>query len=89
MPSSKNYVRDYRTEYLSQHASKKAKKQRAARNSARSLMESAGRVSKGDKKDIDHKKPLSKGGSTGKRNLRVVSASTNRSYKRNKDGSMK
>ena len=89
MPSSKNYVRDYKQEYASQHASKKAKKQRAARNNARRTLESAGRVSKGDGKDVDHKKPLSKGGSNGSSNLRVVSASTNRSYKRKKDGSMK
>jgi hypothetical protein len=89
MPSSPNYSRNYKQEYASQHASKKAKKQRAARNSARSLMESAGKVSKGDGKDVDHKKPLSKGGSNSKSNMRVVSASTNRSYKRKKDGSIK
>ena len=89
MPSAPGYKRDYKQEYSSQHASKKAKKQRAARNSARSLMESAGRCCKGDGKDVDHKKPLSKGGSTAKSNLRVQSASTNRSYKRKRDGSIK
>lgn len=76
-------------EYKTQHSSTKAKKQRAARNKARSIMESAGRVTKGDGKDVDHKNPLSKGGSTRKSNLRVVSSSTNRSYKRKKNGSMK
>lgn len=76
-------------EYKTQHSSTKAKKQRAARNKARSIMESAGRVTKGDGKDVDHKNPLSKGGSTRKSNLRVVSSSTNRSYKRNKNGGMK
>ena len=35
-------------------------------------------VSKGDGKEIDHKKPLSKGGSNAKSNQRVVSRSTNR-----------
>jgi hypothetical protein len=44
-----------------------------------------GRVRKGDGKDVDHKRPLSKGGSTGKGNLRVTSVHTNRAYKRQKD----
>jgi len=41
-------------------------------------MASAGKVSKGDGKEVDHKKPLSKGGSTAKSNLRVVSKAVNR-----------
>ena len=40
-------------------------------------------------KDIDHKKPLSKGGTNSKKNLRVVSRSNNRSFPRNRDGSVK
>lgn len=40
-------------------------------------------------KDVDHKKPISKGGKTIKSNLRVQSATKNRSYARNKNGSMK
>ena len=32
-------------------------------------------------KDIDHKKPLSKGGSNSRKNLRLVSKKTNRSKK--------
>lgn len=87
MPSSKNYVRNYQQEASNETPARK--KQRAMRNQARRVMERAGRVSKGDGKDVDHKKALSKGGSNGKSNLRVVSASTNRSYKRKKDGSMK
>jgi len=40
--------------------------------------------------DVDHKVPLSKGGSpTAISNLRAVSASDNRSFPRNADGSMK
>jgi len=38
-----------------------------------------GRVSTGDGKDLDHKRPLSKGGSNSKSNTRVRSASSNRS----------
>jgi len=89
MPSSPGYQRNYKNEYSDQHASTKAKKQRAARNKARSIMESAGKVSKGDGKDIDHKKPLSKGGSNNKYNLRVQSKSNNRSYARTKKGAVK
>lgn len=40
-------------------------------------------------KDIDHINPLSKGGGGGMSNLRAVSAHTNRSFSRNRDGSMK
>lgn len=51
-------------------------------------MEKAGKVRKGDGKDVDHKTPLSKGGTTTKSNLRVVSRSNNRSFRRNPDGSL-
>jgi 5-methylcytosine-specific restriction endonuclease McrA len=61
------------------------KKKRAARNKARREMEREGLVHKNDGKDVDHKRPLSKGGSTSRSNLRVKSASDNRSYKRNSD----
>lgn len=89
MPSSPNYKRNYRQEYDNQQASSTAKKERAARNKVRRDGISTGRVSKGDGKDIDHITPLSKGGSTSTANTRVVGRSTNRSFKRNKDGSMK
>jgi hypothetical protein len=46
-------------------------------------------VCKGDGKDVDHKKPLSKGGTTARSNLKAKPASANRSYKRKADGSMK
>ena len=39
--------------------------------------------------DIDHKKPLSKGGTNKASNLRSVSPSKNRSFSRNPDGSVK
>lgn len=48
-------ARDYAKEYRDYHAKPDQKKRRAGRNKARSLMEKAGRVSKGDGKDIDHK----------------------------------
>jgi hypothetical protein len=52
-------------------------------------MEKAGKTRKGDGKDVDHKTPLSKGGKTTRSNLRVVPASTNRSFSRNPNGSLK
>ena len=53
-----------------------------ARNKARYEAEKAGKVHKGDGKDIDHIVPLSHGGSTGKENLRIVSQNENQSYDR-------
>jgi hypothetical protein len=50
----------------------------------------AGKAHKGDGKDVDHIKPLSKGGNpTSKSNLRVVPAKENRSFSRNANGSLK
>ena len=75
----KNGKRDYKCEYRKYGgASKKGKKDRAARNQARKVAKREGRVKKGDGKEIDHKKPLSKGGSNAKSNQRVVSRATNR-----------
>lgn len=65
------------------------KKARAARNKARAMMEREGKVHKGDGKDVDHKTPLSKGGTTTKTNLRVKSKSDNRSFARNSDHTIK
>lgn len=64
-------------------------KKREEQNKARRIEEKAGKVHKGDGKDVDHKTPLSKGGKTDPSNLRVVPASQNRSFERNKDGSLK
>lgn len=69
----KKHVRGYQ-------ATTKQKKLRAARNKARAQMMREGRVKKGDGKDVDHKKPLSKGGSNSRSNLRVVSRSKNRGH---------
>jgi len=62
---------------------------RAERHKARAMAVKEGKAHKGDGKDVDHKTPLSKGGKTEKSNLRVVSASENRSFSRNSDGSLK
>jgi hypothetical protein len=81
--------RDYKKEYENYHSKPEQKKNRAKRNQARAEAMRDGRASKGDGKDVDHKKPLSKGGSNHKSNTRVVSKSTNRSFARNKNGGMK
>lgn len=65
-------------------------KDRADRNRARSDAMKDGTVHKGDGKQVDHIRPLSKGGSaTDKSNRRVVPAKINESFSRNSDGSMK
>ena len=64
-------------------------KKRAARNKARAIMEKEGLVHKGDGKDVDHKKPVSKGGATTRSNLRVKTASANRTFDRKSDHSVK
>lgn len=63
-------------------------RKRVEQNKARRMMERAGKVRKGDGKDVDHKTPLSKGGKTTRSNLRVVDKSKNRSFRRKADGSM-
>ena len=81
--------RDYKSEYANYDGTPAVKKKRAQRNKARRMLEREGIVHKGDGKDVDHKTPLSKGGTTVRSNLAVKSASSNRSYKRKADGSMK
>ena len=66
------------SEYDKHHSSETAKGHRAARNKARRESIRSGLVKKGDNNEIDHEIPLSKGGSNGKSNRRVVSRSTNR-----------
>lgn len=71
--------RNYKKEYREYHSKPEQKKNRAKRNAARREAMRDGRVSKGDGKEVDHKRPLSKGGGNGRKNLRVVSRKANRS----------
>lgn len=73
--------RDYDHEYRTFHAKPEQKRNRAKRNAARRIMEDAGRVSKGDGKDVDHKRSLMSGGGNSRSNLRVTSKSKNRARK--------
>jgi len=52
-------------------------------------MERKGKVRKGDGKDVNHKRALSKGGSNSPSNWEVVSAHSNRSYRRTSSGRMR
>lgn len=88
-PKTGKSVRDYRREYDNYVGKPEVKKKRAEQNAARRTMAAKGLVHKGDGKDVDHKRALSKGGDNSTSNLRVVSAHQNRSFSRNSDGSMK
>lgn len=91
MPSSPNYKRDLDQEY------KTAKKRgengtgsdssSAKRHRARRAMLKAGRVKEGQ--DVNHKKPISKGGGNAPSNLQASAPGKNRSFKRTKSGAIK
>lgn len=71
-------ARDYDKEYREFHAKPEQKKNRAKRNAARRDAIDAGVVRKGDGKEIDHKQPLSKGGTNAPSNRQVLSRTANR-----------
>lgn len=76
--------RNYDHEYASYHSTLEQKKNRAMRNAARREMEKAGRVSKGDGKEVNHKRPIRAGGGNAKANLEVTSKSKNRAWRKGK-----
>ena len=73
-------TRDYKKEYANYQGKPAQVKKRASRNSARATLSKTGAVKKGDGKDVDHKNGNPKDNS--KKNLRVVSKKTNRSFPR-------
>jgi precorrin-6B methylase 1 len=86
MPFMTNGKRDYKKELRwEKRADPTRVKDRAERNKARKIVG----LKVGDPRDAGHKKALSKGGSTTLRNLEAQSAAMNRSFRRNKDGSMR
>ena len=80
-------ARDYKAEYAKYQGTSVQKKNRAQRNAARAKMAKAGKVHKGDGKDVAHTKAFDKGG-TNKTGLRVESKATNRSFKRDSKGNL-
>lgn len=89
MPFMKNGKRDYKKEVERYTSKPEVVHKRVMQNKARREMEREGMVHKGDGMAVDHERPLSKGGSGARSNLRVVPASKNNSFSRNKDGSLK
>lgn len=87
MPSSPGYKRDYKQENKYKSTPEQIHK-RVLRNKARAEAEAKGLVHKGDGKQVDHKIPLSKGGTNAKSNLRVVPHGSNESFRRNSKGAM-
>lgn len=92
MPSSPGYVRDYaqeaktakaRGEQGTGHNSGEAERMRLRRAAVKK-----GLVKPGDGKDVDHSKPLSKGGSNTLANADVRTKHANRSFPRNSKGGM-
>jgi len=80
MPYQTNGKRDYKKQNAKYDSRPSVKKDRASRNAARKSMEDAGKVRKGDGKDVDHKdgNPRNNSG----KNLRVQTKSQNRSVPR-------
>lgn len=91
MPFMSNGKRNYKKELQWEHTKKKSRvKDRAQRNAARAKVAKAkGTTPTNLKGDVGHKKAVSRGGKNGLANLFVQNAGENRSFSRNKDGSMK
>ena len=85
MPSSPNYVRNYKQEAKTESSTRKAN--RKNRLKARRTLQKAGVVKKGDGKDVHH---ADGNALNNKRsNLKAVNASKNRSYPRTKTAGKK
>jgi hypothetical protein len=74
MAKKKKKKRDYEKEYRDYHSKPENRKQNDMRKQAR---RNSG-LKVGDPREVDHIKPLSKGGTNDPKNLRVVSKKTNR-----------
>ena len=90
MPFMTNGKRDYSRELQWEKKKKPNRvKDRAQRNAARAAVKKKVGASALQGKDVGHKKAVSKGGKNGLANLFVQNPGENRSFSRNKDGSMK
>lgn len=90
MPFMKNSKRNYAAELEWEHKKKPNRvKDRAQRNAARSAMKKKLGSAAINGKDVGHKKAVSRGGKNTLANLFVQNPSSNRSFSRNKNGSMK
>jgi len=89
MPFMKSGKRDYKRENLLYNSKPEQRKARSERTVLRNKANATGLMSKGDGKDLDHIKPLSRGGANTLSNARVATKAANRSFSRNSDGSLK
>tara|TARA_A200000159_G_scaffold89433_1_gene82865 strand:+ start:1992 stop:2237 length:246 start_codon:yes stop_codon:yes gene_type:complete len=80
-------ARNYKKEYKNYQGKPEQKKRRAMRNKVRRMLTKAGKVKKGDGKDVHHKdgNPMN----SKKSNLKVVRRSKNRSFARNRKAGKK
>ena len=78
------FQRNYRKEYLATQGTAKGKKDRAARNAARNAAIKAGKVRKGDGREIDHINHNPRDNSPS--NIRVVDKKTNRTKQPKRKG---
>lgn len=67
-------IRDYKKEYREYHSKPEQRHKRSLRNQARRKMG----LKVGDPREVDHVKPLKKGGSNAKSNLKITSRTANR-----------
>jgi len=91
MPSSPNYQRDYAHEYATQkergESGTGSDSGNAKRHRLRRVALKKKKVKPGQ--DLDHKTPISKGGSNTLDNARATTPHKNRSFPRKADGSMR
>jgi hypothetical protein len=91
MPSSPGYVRDYAQEYAGQKARGESgtgsRSGNAKRKRLRRMVLKRRKIREGE--EVDHIRPLVKGGKNTPGNARVVPASKNRSFPRTKTGGMR
>ena len=81
-------ARDYKKENIYKSKPDQIKK-RVLRNKARRQAIKDGKAKVGDGTSVEHKKPLSKGGTNSKSNLKIVSFEDNSSFDRNSDKSVR
>ena len=81
-------IRDYKDEYQKYHGQPEQIKRRDERNKARREYEKANGALPSTV-DVDHKRALSRGGTSALKNLQAVPRSTNRSFARTTSGAMK
>ena len=75
--SHANYMRN-RDWYIKRETSESGKTKRVIRDQAREAEIKAGKIKRGSPLTVDHVKPLSKGGTDARSNLRIVSGKANR-----------